>query len=948
MGAAGPPQGAHSALAGGSAASKAQAWGDHPGAPSPIDKDLPLKEDTRLLGRMLGDVLRAQIGEAGFDRIEAIRQTAIRFRRSTGDDAERSRNALAELLNPLPIAAVLEVVRAFSYFSHLANIAEDVHQNRRRRAHALAGSPPRRGDIADALLRIAEAGVDSATLQRWLDEAVVSPVLTAHPTEVQRKSILDVEREIARLLTWRDRTVLMPEEASSFAVRLAASILGLWQTAMLRLSRLQVKDEIDNGLAYYRYTFLEEIPYLYSAFEASVAAQFGIARERVPAFLRMGSWIGGDRDGNPFVGADTLTYAIRAQAGVLFAHYLDEVHRLGGELSLSTRLITPSAALLALAETAHDTNPHRQDEPYRQALVGVYARLAATARELSDVPPARVATADAARYATAQAFRADLETIAASLARHGAAPLSARRLDPLQRAVDVFGFHLAALDLRQNSDVHEDVVGELLARARVADDYSAMQEDDRVALLVRELASPRPLHSAWLDYSGRVGCELAVLRVAADIHARYGAAALPNYVISKCQSVSDLLEVAVLLKEVGLAHQRSLAVDIVPLFETIHDLDRCGATMRAALALPPYRAFVASRGDWQEIMLGYSDSNKDGGYLTSSWAIYRAERSLVEATAAHAVRLRLFHGRGGTVGRGGGPSYDAILAQPAGSVTGGLRLTEQGEIIASKYSDPEVGRRNLEALVAATLEASLLDAERLGESAQRYFAVLDALSAHAYRAYRALVYETPQFGAYFRASTPIAEIVELNIGSRPASRTASSRIEDLRAIPWVFSFGQCRLMLPGWYGFGSAVDAWLATAPDGLELLADMHERWPFFRATLSNMGMVLAKTDLAIASRYAELVPDVEVRHAIFARIREEHALTLRHFLAITRQAALLEDNPTLARSIRNRFPYLDPLNHLQIELLRRYRAGATDVRTQRAIHLTINGLAAGLRNSG
>ena len=917
-------------------------------APSVIDKDLPLKEDTRLLGRMLGDVLRAQVGEAGFERIEAIRQTAIRFRRFTGDDAERSRNELAELLNPLPIGAVLEVVRAFSYFSHLANIAEDVHQNRRRRAHALAGSPPRRGDIADALLRIAEAGVEGATLQRWLDEAMVSPVLTAHPTEVQRKSILDVEREIARLLTWRDRTVLTPEEASSFAARLATSILGLWQTAMLRLSRLQVKDEIDNGLAYYRYTFLEEIPYLYSAFEASVAAQFGIARERVPAFLRMGSWIGGDRDGNPFVGADTLTYAIRAQAGVLFAHYLDEVHRLGGELSLSTRLVTPSAELLALAAAAHDTNPHRQDEPYRQALIGVYARLAATARELADLPPARVAKGDAARYDTAQAFSADLETIAASLARHGAAPLSARRLDPLQRAVDVFGFHLAALDLRQNSDVHEEVVGELLARARVADDYSAMREEDRIALLVRELASPRPLHSAWLDYSERVGSELAVLRVAADIHARYGAAALPNYVISKCQSVSDLLEVAVLLKEVGLAHQRSLALNIVPLFETIHDLDRCGATMRLALALPLYRAFVASRGDWQEIMLGYSDSNKDGGYLTSSWAIYRAERSLVEATAAHAVRLRLFHGRGGTVGRGGGPSYDAILAQPAGSVTGGLRLTEQGEIIASKYSDPELGRRNLEALVAATLEASLHDAERLGESAERYFAVLDALSAHAYRAYRALVYETPQFVAYFRASTPIAEIAELNIGSRPASRTASSRIEDLRAIPWVFSFGQCRLMLPGWYGFGSAVDAWLATAPGSLELLADMHERWPFFRATLSNMGMVLAKTDLAIASRYAELVPDVEVRHAIFARIREEHALTLRHFLAITRQAALLEDNPTLARSIRNRFPYLDPLNHLQIELLRRYRAGATDVRTRRAIHLTINGLAAGLRNSG
>jgi phosphoenolpyruvate carboxylase len=310
--------------------------------------------------------------------------------------------------------------------------------------------------------------------------------------------------------------------------------------------------------------------------------------------------------------------------------------------------------------------------------------------------------------------------------------------------------------------------------------------------------------------------------------------------------------------------------------------------------------------------------------------------------------LRLFHGRGGTVGRGGGPSYDAILAQPAGSVTGGLRVTEQGEIIASKYSDPELGRRNLETLVAATLDASLQDAEQLGESAARYFATMDALSAHALDAYRALVYQTPEFPDYFRASTPISEIAELKIGSRPAARTASSRIEDLRAIPWVFSWGQCRLMLPGWYGFGSAVAAFLTSAPDGMGLLADMHARWPFFRATMSNMGMVLAKTDLAIASRYAELVPDKAVRDAIFGRIRDEHARTVAHFLAITKQSALLDDNPTLARSIRNRFPHLDPLNHLQVELLRRYRAGATDVRTQRAIHLTINGLAAGLRNSG
>jgi len=912
------------------------------------DKDLPLKEDTRLLGRVLGDVLRAQTGAAGFERIEAIRQTAIRFRRAEGADAAAARTELAALLNPLPIADVLNVVRAFSYFSHLANIAEDVHQNRRRRAHALAGSPPQRGSIAHALERLAASGVDGAALARWLPDALVCPVLTAHPTEVQRKSILDAEREIVRLLVWRDRVALTPEETAEFDAALHRQVLELWQTAMLRLSKLQVKDEIDNGLAYYRYTFLDQIPKLYADLAARLARDFGLDDAPLPPFLRPGSWIGGDRDGNPFVTADTLNYAIRAQSALAFEHYLGEVHRLGAELSLSSRLIHPTDALRGLADLARDENPHRQDEPYRQALVGIYGRLAATARALSGYAPPRPASVAGEPYPTSAAFRADLDVIAASLATHGAAPLAAGRLDPLRRAVDVFGFHLAVLDLRQNSDVHEAVVGELLASAGVAADYAAQDETARVALLARELAQPRLLASPHLAYPPRVVSELAIVRAAADIHARYGAAALPNYVISKCQSASDLLEVAVLLKEVGLLRGTALAVNIIPLFETIDDLERCGDIMRAVFAVPAYRAMVAGRGDWQEVMLGYSDSNKDGGYLTANWALYRGEMLLVEAFRAHGAKLRLFHGRGGTVGRGGGPSYEAILAQPAGSVTGGLRITEQGEIIASKYSDPELGRRNLEALVAATMEASLEDTERLGRRAPGYHAIMDELSAHAFRAYRALVYDTPEFAPYFRASTPIAEIAELNIGSRPASRTASPRIEDLRAIPWVFSWGQCRLMLPGWYGFGTAVDRWLAEHPRGLAQLAELHARWPFFRSVMSNMAMVLAKTDLAVASRYAELVADIAVREAVFPRIVAEHERSVAHCLAITQQSTLLEDNPTLTRSIRNRFPYLDPLNHLQIELLRRYRGGDADVRTRRAIHLTINGVAAGLRNSG
>jgi len=917
------------------------------------DKDLPLREDTRLLGRLLGDVLRAQTGDEGYARIEAIRQTAVRFRRAVDDDAPAVRQELVALLNDLPIAQTLEVVRAFSYFSHLVNIAEDVHQNRRRRIHALAGSPPQRGSLADALDCVASQGIDKTRLAKWLADALISPVLTAHPTEVQRKSILDCEREVARLLHWRDRGALTPDEAAEFEAGLYRQVLALWQTAMIRLTKLNVQDEIENGLAYYRYTFLGQVPKLYLALAAQLRTKFGMEGDvAVPPFLRLGSWIGGDRDGNPNVNGKTLSYAIDRQATVAFTHYLDEIHRLGAELSLSTRLVTPTKDLLRLAEAAHDPNPHRNDEPYRQALIGVYGRVAATARALAGYVPPILPHADLPPYQNSAGLLADLRIIETSLAGHGATPLAEGRLGPLVRAVEVFGFHLAVLDLRQNSDVHEAVIAELLTRGGADVDYKSLAEPARIAILSAELESPRLLHSPHLTYSDLARSERGVLEMAADIHRRFGAAALPNYVISKCQSVSDLLEVAVLLKEVGLLRGNALAVNIVPLFETIDDLERSPAIMRAAFALPFYRRWVDGRDGWQEVMLGYSDSNKDGGYLTANWSLYRAELALVDAFREHGVKLRFFHGRGGTVGRGGGPSFEAILAQPAGSVSGGLRITEQGEIIASKYSDPDLGRRNLETLVAATLEASMMDSEPLQERAPAFYDVMDALSRHAFAAYRDLVYGTPGFVAYFRTATPIAELAGLNIGSRPASRTSSTRIEDLRAIPWVFSWGQCRLMLPGWYGFGLAVDTWLAEHPGGaekgLELLAEMHARWPFFRSMLSNMAMVLAKTDLAIASRYAELVTDTALRESIFLRIAGEHARTMRHVLAITKQAALLDDNPTLARSIRNRFPYLDPLNHLQVELLRRHRGGQTDERTRRAIHLTINGLAAGLRNSG
>ena len=517
-------------------------------------------------------------------------------------------------------------------------------------------------------------------------------------------------------------------------------------------------------------------------------------------------------------------------------------------------------------------------------------------------------------------------TIAASLDDNGGAILSRGRLRSLRRAVDVFGFHLAPLDLRQNSDVHERTVAELFAAASPGTEYLQLNEEARIALLRAELRSPRPLVSPFIKYSEETEGELAIFRTASALRKTYGPEAIRTSIISKTQGVSDMLELALILKEVGLVTATGRSeINIVPLFETIDDLRACVAVMDRLLALPEYRRLVDDRGGEQEVMLGYSDSNKDGGFVTSGWELYKAEIGLVKVFKRHQVRIRLFHGRGGSVGRGGGPSYDAILAQPGGAVRGQIRITEQGEIISSKYSNGEVGRRNLETLVSATLEATLTHEETPAPD-PAYLDTMEALSTAAYKAYRSLVYETEGFERYFWSSTVITEIATLNIGSRPASRKKTTAISDLRAIPWVFSWAQCRLMLPGWYGFGSAVKAYVDADPEhGLEALRAMYKNWPFFRTLLSNMDMVLSKSSLAIASRYANLVSDVALREAIFSRISREWRDSVDALNAIMEQSYLLAHNPLLLRSIRNRFPYLDPLNHVQVELLKLYRGHVT-----------------------
>ena len=953
------------------------------------EKDMPLMEDIRLLGRILGDVIREQEGKSAFELIEQIRQLSVAFRRHDDKEADRD---LKKLLKKLSSDQTVSVIRAFTYFSHLANLAEDRHHIRRRAIHERTGGL-QQGSLALTLQRLKDAGVSRKKIVQTLAQSHVSPVLTAHPTEVQRKSILDAERAIAMLLAGRE--LVLPREQAEFELQLQAKVTQLWQTRLLRFTKLTVADEIENALSYYQSTFLTQIPRLYQDLEDDLG-------ERVEPFLRMGQWIGGDRDGNPNVTAPTLELALHSQADMVLRHHLTQVHLLGAELSVSAMLASVTPAMQALAERSPDTNAHRQDEPYRRALTGIYARLAGTLHALTGGEAARHAVAPQAPYAQASEFLTDLKTIETSLMAHHGAALTRARLRPLMRAVEVFGFHLATIDLRQSSDKHEEVVAELLAAARIEADYSALSEEAKRAVLLRQLNDARPLRLPGASYSAHTVSELAIFDAARSGRERFGTNTIRHAIISHTETVSDLLEVMLLQKESGLMHgllSENAVCDliVVPLFETIEDLRNAAPIMRDYYALPGVKAMVqrgASDGYCeQDIMLCYSDSNKDGGIFTSNWELYRAETALVElldglnaetvggdrdgdsapgrpkpnqptrgaATRAAAerggntIQLRMFHGRGGTVGRGGGPSYQAILAQPPGTVRGQIRLTEQGEVIGSKYANPEIGRRNLETLVAATLEATLLQTTQ--DAPEAFLDAANALSLASMAAYRALVYETPGFTDYFFSATPIREIAELNIGSRPASRKASQKIEDLRAIPWGFSWGQCRLTLPGWYGFGSAVQSFLnSNGPKGVgkqkALLQKMVAEWPFFNALLSNMDMVIAKSDLALASRYADLVEDKRLRTKVFSAIEAEWHRTAEALTLITGAKQRLVNNEALQRSIRHRFPYIDPLHHLQVELVRRYRANEqqahTDEKVRRGIHISINGIAAGLRNTG
>jgi phosphoenolpyruvate carboxylase len=879
--------------------------------------------DVRFLGKLLGDVIRTYGGDQLLERIEAIRAASVDRYRGIANP-----RGLAAGWESLSLDETLAFVRSFMLFSMLANLAED-----RQGAAAEKDST-----LAAAVDFLRRQGVKLADAASLLDHALITPVLTAHPTEVMRKSMLDHRNRIAALMAQRDLGSKETAAGEVIEDAIAAQIAFLWQTRALRHERLYVADEVDTALTYLRDIFLPVMPALYARWERLLG-------KRPKSFLRLGSWIGGDRDGNPHVTADSLRLALGRASQALLADYLHQLNALGAELSLSSELAAVSEPLEELAQRGGDMNAARADEPYRRAITGMYARLAATYQSLTGRMPPRPASVEASAYPDAASLRADLEVLEDSLKSKSQVRLNGGgSLARLNRAVETFGFHLATLDLRQNADAHGRVVAELLKVAGVAQDYPALGEPERIALLRRELTSERLLASPYASYSPETLSELDIVRAAAEAHRRYGPDCIRFYIISKCESVSDLLEVNILLKEAGLyrAHgTASAAIMAVPLFETIADLEGSADVMQAWLQLPETAAITRAFG-FQEVMVGYSDSNKDGGYLTSVWSLHQASRKLASVFEQHATPMQVFHGRGGAVGRGGGSSFAAIRAQPHGTVRGRIRITEQGEIIAAKYGTCESAATNLESIAAATLLASLEKAALSAENGRRFAAAMESLSNDAFRAYRALVYETEGFATFFRQMTPLTEISELKIGSRPASRTNSQRIEDLRAIPWVFSWAQARVMLPGWYGVGQA----LRCADTGL--LREMLEAWPFFRATVDNLEMVLSKSDMGIAARYLTLVEDQALGEALFGRIRDMWLATQDSLLTVTGQTRLLEKHPLLDASIRLRLPYIEPLNLLQVELLKRHRAGESDPGVREGIQLSINAIATALRNSG
>ena len=891
-------------------------------------KDAALAADAEFLKQSLYNLLHEEASPLVVETVKLL---------SASDDS----GALIEKVLPqLDERQTHDLTLACGLLAQILNIAEDVHHERRRQVHEDAGHDAAEGSLADTVRKLRASQIDSKLLQQQLEATKVTAVLTAHPTEVQRQSVLSFNRRIRSLLPQRERCT-NAEALADLRREIDTILLGLWQTSETRHYKISVNDEINNGVSIFPMSFFEALPKLYRGMERDLQAAYPDVN--VPDILKIGGWIGGDRDGNPFVTAETLRHAFTRHADAVFRLYRGELDKLYRELPLSTRRVKVNDDVMALAAESPDEEIARTEEPYRRAIAYIMARVMGKARSLGLGMGSKFGFS--VPYADVQEFIDDLKTLQRSLRDNGSVLMAESRIADIIRTASVCGFHMMPLDLRQHAEKHEEVVAELFQYADL-EDYLQLSEEEKQAALLRELSHQRPLYSPFITYSEHTRRELAIFSEARKIKDEFGEDAVTQSIISNCERPSDLLALALLLKECGLLHvengQPVSRMNIVPLFETIEALENACPVMDTMFSLEWYRNLLASRDNIQEIMLGYSDSNKDGGYVASSWCLYQAELGLVDLFKKYDVRMRLFHGRGGSVGRGGGPSYQAILAQPAGSVAGQIRITEQGEVITAKYADPSNARRNLETLVAATLEASLLPEQKDPDPV-----LMQALSDISFKYYRELITHE-DFIDYFLQTSPIREIATLNLGSRPASRKTLARIQDLRAIPWVFSWMQNRLMLPAWYGFGSAVVTLCEQDPANMALMQAHAKNNPFFQAMLSNMEQVMAKTDITLAEDYAGLSESPEKAAVIFAMIKEEYLKSRKALLDILQTTELLNDNRSLARSLALRIPYLNALNGLQVAMLKRLRQDPNDRHALLMVHLTINGVAQGLRNTG
>lgn len=924
------------------------------------EKDFPLRADVRMLGQILGDCMVRHGGRELFETEELIRGLSKSLRRGLNrSDGRRSTPAreLLALLRSLDRKKAIGVIRAFAVYFQLTNIAEQHHRIRRRRYYALeTPNEPQPGSLAHLFTRLARSGAGAGALSGVLERLAVEPVVTAHPTEAVRRSVLEKHRRIADLLSELDRRDLPPLAREQVVHTLEKEVESIWLTDELRRYQPEVLDEVSNALYYFDDVLFDAVPDLIEELHRVAALVPGLVLAEAKAPLRFGSWVGGDRDGNPHVTAEVTWETLNRHRALVLSKYRKAVDDLGARLSESERHCPPRPRLVEaleryqrkfpdLASRVLLRNPH---EPYRQMLGYVRERLERTA----------TGSREEGAYHLEKDLYEDLSQIEESLRANGTQ--SASLVTRLMRQVSTFGLHLAKLDLRQSAARHTEALSEITRELGLAP-YGDRREAERVEWLTSELSTPRPLLSSEARPSESTRETLAVFRMARRALDELSPRAIGTYVISMAKDVSDVLAVLVLAKEAGLyqpavgARELVARLRVAPLFETIEDLRRAPEVLSRLLDNRAYAPVWKAQGNLQEVMVGYSDSCKDGGILTSSWELHKSQEALSKIAGGQGAELLLFHGRGGSVGRGGGPSHEAIVASPRGTVRGRIKITEQGEVVSSKYGLPEIALRSLEVATSAVIEASLDSGDEVvDERMARFREVMEELSLTAFSSYRSVVADTSGFSRYFLDATPVEELEHLHIGSRPARREKrSTSLADLRAIPWVFGWTQSRHLLPGWLGVGSALDAFATKRPRmHLALLREMHRDWRFFRSMLSNIEMALAKADFPIARHYAERLSGRGGR-AIFERLEEEYQTTRTRLLQVTEQKFLLEKTPVLRRSIELRNPYVDPMSYLQVELLARYRkARAKRPEAQEellyAILLTINGIASGLRNTG